>query len=717
MKYLVKRTAQALLTFIAVLTLTFGLVRLMPGGPMDYLRAKLAQSGQHSSQEMQELMEIYTGVRPDQPLHIQFINYVINILHGDLGKSMWYDTAVSEILIDAMPWTIFISAVSLFFIFGIGITLGAIMAYSEGEPFDISASVLSIIITSVPFYVIAVILVWFLGYQSGIFPTGGRVNPELQASLNPAFITSVFHHAALPIASLVIAGFGNVALSMRGNSIQVLGEDYLRVARLRGLSKRRIGLRYVGRNAILPMYTAMMISIGSLFGGSVILETIFAYPGVGYYLFQALSARDYPLLMGAFIFITTGVIVGVYIADLTYGWIDPRTESSEDRETFGKSFSLRRLTVRIRRTLAHLLGSDPDPKWNRPPSSARVASTGGLKEEDDDSIFQTVSESTMTPRERLYQTLDEWVVAPFKVFWDDIRARVGLIIVLTFVVIGTVGVVLVRQPLPSTGPALMPPFQNLKFPLGTDGLGRGIFAQIVHATPPMLKMITSGAVFATGMATVWGIFAGYKSGIADRVMMAIADIVLTIPGLPLIIVVAGILEPKDPFVVGIILSINAWAGFARSLRSQVLSTRTETYVEAARTIGISTPNILIKDVLPNVMPLIMVNFVTAARTVIISSVGLYFLGILPFSTLNWGVMMNLAYKNGGALYNLSAAHWFAIPMVTIVLLSLGLLLLGQGMDRIFNPRIRARHAKSAVSEDESTATSGATVTDGGTERQ
>lgn len=332
--YFVERTIQAVLTLLVVFGLTFALLRLMPGGPMDYLQAKLAQSGQDMSQEeIDARVELYTNIHPEKPIPVAFYEYTTGLLTGDLGHSVWYNQPVIDILAKAMPWTIFVSAVSLLGTFAIGITLGALMAYAEGSRFDLASSTVSIVITSIPFYVVAVLLVWVLGYEYGVFPTGGRVDTSITPGMNLAFITSVLYHAALPISSLVIAGFGGRALSMRGNSIQILGNDYLRVARLRGLSERRIALRYVGRNAILPMYTSIMIAIGSLFGGSIILEMIFLYPGLGYYVFQSLGARDYPLLMGGFLLITVATILGVYVADLTYGLVDPRAGGG-DRESF-----------------------------------------------------------------------------------------------------------------------------------------------------------------------------------------------------------------------------------------------------------------------------------------------------------------------------------------------------------------------------------------------
>ena len=335
-EYFLKRTTQALMTVFTVITLSFVMIRLMPGGPVAHYKAQLEQSGQtYSQEEINSRVELLSGVAPDQSIPEAYADFVVGLLtQGDLGQSIWRNEPVIDVIADAMPWTILVSAVSLLLVFAIAITLGAVMAYAEGSKFDISSSVVSTVVTSVPFYVVAIVLLWFLGYQWQIFPTGGRVNPDIVPGFRVPYIVSVLKYAALPIASLVIAQFGTRALSMRGNSIQVLGSDYLRVARLRGLPQRRIALRYVGRNAVLPMYTSIMISLGSLFGGSIILEEIFSYQGLGYMVFKALGPKDYPLLMGGFLFITLGVVVGVYIADLTYGWIDPRAGSGGDRESF-----------------------------------------------------------------------------------------------------------------------------------------------------------------------------------------------------------------------------------------------------------------------------------------------------------------------------------------------------------------------------------------------
>jgi peptide/nickel transport system permease protein len=308
-------------------------------------------------------------------------------------------------------------------------------------------------------------------------------------------------------------------------------------------------------------------------------------------------------------------------------------------------------------------------------------------------VFDTTAEVDLSRRERAEQWVRETFYASMSILWSDLRSRIGLLIIGIYVLVGTVGVYVTNPPRAGDGPNLLGAFQSMAFPLGTDSLGRGILSQLIHSTPPMLQMITAGALFATGLAVVWGLVAGYSGGRIDQFMTTIADGLMAVPGLPLVVVLAATLQPENPYVVGVILTVNAWAGLARQLRAETLKLRESAYVEASQAMGIARRTIIKRDILPNVMPLVMVNFVSQARRIIAASVGLYFLGILPISDPNWGVILNLAYQSGG-IYSPEQAHWLYAPMVTIVLFSLGLLLFGQGCDRIFNPRIRARHIES-----------------------
>ncbi|WP_170830703.1 ABC transporter permease [Halogranum gelatinilyticum] len=311
------------------------------------------------------------------------------------------------------------------------------------------------------------------------------------------------------------------------------------------------------------------------------------------------------------------------------------------------------------------------------------------------------SSAEMSQRDRLAEFYEQSIYEPAVVAWSDIRTRIGIVILSVYFLMALIDVLgLWRAPVPNQAPRLLVPFANMQYPLGTTQSGVDLLALIIDSTPFILLMVLAGGVWATSVAIVVGTISGYKGGTVDTVITSISDLFMAIPGLPLIIVLAIALSPENPLLLGVILTINYWAGLGRSIRSQVLSIREESYVEASRTMGTSTPRIIVKDVLPNIMPYIMVNFVLAARYTIFASVGLYFIGVLPYTGQNWGVTLNNAYNQGG-LFTLGALHWLLVPIVAIVGLAFGLILVSQGMDRIFNPRVRTRLTGKSESVEES----------------
>ena len=327
-------------------------------------------------------------------------------------------------------------------------------------------------------------------------------------------------------------------------------------------------------------------------------------------------------------------------------------------------------------------------------------SDGGHAGEPEIQIFtQTADVPAPTRNERIVRFLDKHVYAPLAVIKNDIRGLIGLSILVFFVGMGTVGVLLIERAVVMEAPIYAAPFQSLEYPLGADNMGRPMHKMIIHATPAMLEMTLAGAIFSAVTGTIIGVVSGYKGGMLDQSLMAFTDTVLTIPGLVFVIVLASFYPPTSPWVVGLILAIDSWPGLARMVRSQVLSIREESFTEASRIMGLSQLHILWKDVISNLMPYISINFAEAARLIIFSSVALYFLGILPFTTANWGVMMNEAYQ-AGDITDPGVVHWLYIPMFAIIFFSLGFILFAQALDRVFNVRLRARHAKTAVDTDD-----------------
>lgn len=339
-------------------------------------------------------------------------------------------------------------------------------------------------------------------------------------------------------------------------------------------------------------------------------------------------------------------------------------------------------------------------------ASNEPKSDGGITHE---SIFGTGDDADRdraSPAVRMRRGFKFYVRTPLAVAWSDWRTRIGGLGIVFFVLMGTLGVVVIPEPSLNEGPRYLTWFKDWSMPLGTDNVGRDILKMTVHSTPAMLKMALAGFVFAVGIAIVTGMVAGYKGGVIDTATMTIADVFIVLPGLPLIIVLSAVFTPQDPFLVGAILSISQWPRLARELRSQVLALRQEDFVEASRALGLSTPTIVGQELVPKLAPYILIRGSGAAVGVIGASVALYFLGILPFTSRNWGVMMQFAYDTGNAIQTPSHAHWLIVPLVALSLMSFSFILFSQGLDRVFNPRLRARNSEGTAeeaAEDETTA--------------
>lgn len=337
MGYLRNRLIQAFVTLFSIITLGFVFIRLMPGGPVDYLvgeimsnPARYGLSENPSMEAINRVMEQQMNLPPQGPIWEQYITYFVGMLQGDFGKSIIVEPGRSNLslILEAAPWTIFLSSIGLVYGLVAGIVFGSMMAYYEGTKFDVGMTVSMLLSSSIPYYVFAIIMLYFFAFNLGWFPTGGRFGENVTMGFNLPFILSMLHHAVLPATSGLLLGFGGQALGVRANSIRLLGSDFIRVARLRGLSTYTISTRYLARNAILPMYTGIVIGLGGLLGGSVITEEIFSYDGMGLLMFEATVARDFPLLTTTLVFTTVLFILGTLIADFTYALIDPRAEQA-----------------------------------------------------------------------------------------------------------------------------------------------------------------------------------------------------------------------------------------------------------------------------------------------------------------------------------------------------------------------------------------------------
>ncbi|MEM3759422.1 MAG: ABC transporter permease [Saccharolobus sp.] len=330
-KWLARRLASAVIAIFVTIVISWALLEFSPYSPANYITQFI------NPQDFAQKPELYTSLiqylntlRPHGNPFINAINYISNFLHGNLGVSIVTDVPVVKIIASALPWTLFIVTTSILISFFIGIRLGQKLAYIRGSKADSISTVSLSILRSVPIYVYAALLIFALAFVYHIFPTGGAYSPYTTPGLNLPFIASVLYHAFLPILTLTLVNLVGWILQMRANTISVIGEDFVNFAEVAGVKKNTIESKYIGKNAILPLYTSLIIAIGFSFGGSLFVEQTFSYPGIGDWLIISITSNDYPTEMGIFVILIAAVIIGNVIADLTYSFLDPRAKVGEE---------------------------------------------------------------------------------------------------------------------------------------------------------------------------------------------------------------------------------------------------------------------------------------------------------------------------------------------------------------------------------------------------
>lgn len=319
-----KRVALALITVFIITTLTFFVVRKTPGDVMQAWAMEIVETYAMTYEDALAFVQSMYHYDPDQPVLDQYLDYISGLLKGDLGMSFIYKVSVNEIIAKALPWTVFVTSISLLLSFTIGMLLGMTIAWKRKTFLDPVVTAYASFTGATPDYVTALVLLIIFAINLHIFPLKGAYDATIPPGFSWPFIKSVLRHAALPITAYTFESTAGWALAMKGSAVSVLGEDYITAARARGLKEGRIMIRYMGRNALLPMITGLAIAMGSMVGGSVLIETIFSYPGIGWFFGEALTKRDYGMMQGLFLFLAAAVIFANLAADLLYSRLDPR---------------------------------------------------------------------------------------------------------------------------------------------------------------------------------------------------------------------------------------------------------------------------------------------------------------------------------------------------------------------------------------------------------
>ena len=305
-----------------VATISFALIHLAPGDPFSAV-----MDNPNVSERVRATLRAQYGL--DRPLPEQFVRYVEQLAHGQLGWSFSHDRPVREVLATALPNTLLLMAIALVGSFALGILIALIQVARRGSATDHTLSAVSLFFFSMPDFWLAILALLAFTYWIPIFPVGGAVDPVMHEYMGlGGRILDRLRHLALPALTLTILAAPGVARYQRAALLDVLPADYIRTARLKGLSEREILRRHALRNALLPIISLVGLSFPALLTGAFFIEKIFAWPGMGLAVVNAIGTRDYPLVIGGVIIGSIMVTLGSILADLLYAWADPRLRAN-----------------------------------------------------------------------------------------------------------------------------------------------------------------------------------------------------------------------------------------------------------------------------------------------------------------------------------------------------------------------------------------------------
>lgn len=323
---LIKKTIWMLLVLWGITVVSFVVIHLAPGSPTDLQTTLNPYAGEAARMRLEALYGI------DRPLHEQYIDWFSRLLHLDFGNSMSSDARpVMEKICERLPLTIGMNVASLFLTLLLAIPIGVLSAWKQGSLFDRGMTVLVFLGFAMPGFWLALLLMLFCGLEHQWLPLSGLTSLDFASLSLWGKAMDIVSHLVLPITVITVGSIAGMSRFTQASMLEVLRQDYILTARAKGLSARVVIFRHALRNALLPVITLLGLSVPGLIGGSVIIETIFALPGLGQLFYTAVMARDYPLIMGNLVLGAILTLTGNMLADICYGLADPRIRTGGDR--------------------------------------------------------------------------------------------------------------------------------------------------------------------------------------------------------------------------------------------------------------------------------------------------------------------------------------------------------------------------------------------------
>jgi peptide/nickel transport system permease protein len=326
MRFLARRLLFYLLAFFAAITLNFLLPRLMPGSPLDGLILRYGDAIRSNPEVLKQLQASLGS--SEEPIWSAYPHYLWNTFTGNLGVSTANQVPVTDVIRNTLPWSIFLVGVGFLLSFLIGTFLGVLAAWRRGGFVDTVGTPTLMALLSFPAFFISLLAVYFLGFRLAWFPTQHAYSIDAVPVWSWAFVGDAFRHAQLPILVIIALSVGGWMLGMRNVMITTVQEDYVTMARAKGLKDHQVMTGYAARNAILPPLTAFASFFASAVGGLILVEVVFSYPGVGLTLQQAALGHDYPVVQALLLVISFCVLLANFIMDCVYVVLDPRVRAT-----------------------------------------------------------------------------------------------------------------------------------------------------------------------------------------------------------------------------------------------------------------------------------------------------------------------------------------------------------------------------------------------------
>jgi peptide/nickel transport system permease protein len=329
-RYLIRRLGFFVLTLWAAMTLNFFIPRMMPGSPEDALRQRLSKGGAVVTAEQLRTVLAEFGFDPNKNIVLQYGGYLKSMVTGHWGVSIGSSLGVpvTTLIGDALPWTLGLVGIATVLAFVLGTLIGTVSGWRRGGLIDGIVPPVFIVTSALPYFWVALLLISLFAIGSNpILPNDFNYDQSLTPAFSGEFILSVLKHGILPAATILITAVGGWILTMRNNMVTTLAEDYVRMARAKGIPGRKIMFGYAGRNAFLPNLSGFAMSLGFVISGTILVEYVFNYPGLGYMFYNATVSTDYPLLQALFLLVTLAVLICVLLCDFAVFLLDPRART------------------------------------------------------------------------------------------------------------------------------------------------------------------------------------------------------------------------------------------------------------------------------------------------------------------------------------------------------------------------------------------------------